>query len=121
MDQKSYLPIYNVAFVLLKDLHQRVPKFSKLYKYTLGEKMLSCATDILSSIANANTQKDMNDRVRVIESLIQKTDDMLLYIRLAEELKLFNNKNAYPFLVEKVTDISRQATGWKNIYIPQNL
>lgn len=121
MDQKSHLPIYNAAFALLKDLHQRVPKFPKAYKYSLGEKMLGCATDMLSIIAKANNKKDMSERVYLIGNLIEKTDEILVHVRIAEDLKLFNSQNAYPFLVEKVTDISRQGAGWKNIYIPQNL
>jgi hypothetical protein len=121
MNQSSQLPIYNSVFFLLKDLHQRVPKFSKLYKYSLGEKMLNTTMEMLMTITKANSQKDMKERVILIEILLEKTDQMLIHVRIAEELKLFNSQNAYPFLTQKIIDISRQSAGWKNIYIPQNL
>jgi|GEM_PF-5170088 len=47
MAQYSHLPIYNTAFVLLRENYQRVPKFGKQYKYMLGEKMLGCCVNIL--------------------------------------------------------------------------
>jgi hypothetical protein len=121
MNQHSHLPIYNTTFSLLKDLHQRVPKFAKLYKYTLGERMLDSTMNMLMIIIKANSQKDMKERVFLIEALMEKTDEMLIHIRIAEELKLFNSQNAYPFLAQKITDISRQSAGWKKTYNPQNL
>ena len=82
---------------------------------------MNSAADIVELIVKANGQKDMKERLYFIQILLEKTDEIILQIRIAEELKLFNNKNTYAFLIEKITDISRQATGWKNTYIPQNL
>ncbi len=40
MAQYSHLPIYNLAYELLKEFYQRIPKFTKQYKYLLGEKLV---------------------------------------------------------------------------------
>jgi hypothetical protein len=120
MAKSDNLPIYNSAFSLLKNLHERVPKFSKLYKYGLGEKVLVCGMDIVLLIVEANNQKSNYTRISSIEKIIKKTDELMLYIRLAEELKQFNSAKAYPFLVDKICEISRQSAGWKNTYLPQN-
>ncbi len=120
MSQVSHLPIYNSALFLLKDLHERVTKFSKLHKYTLGQKITDYSTEIIIFISDANNEKKSYSRISIIEKIIRKTDELLVYIRVAEELKLFNNTKAYPYLIEKICEISRQSAGWKNIYLPQN-
>ena len=120
MSQISHLPIYNSSLFLLKDLHERVTKFSKLHKYTLGQKITCCATEIIILISDANNEKKSYSRISVIDKIIRKTDELLVYIRIAEELKLFNNEKSYPYLIEKICEISRQGAGWKNIYLPQS-
>ena len=73
MAKSDNLPIYNSAFSLLKNLHERVPKFSKLYKYGLGEKVLVCGMDIVLLIVEANNQKSNYTRISSIEKIIKKT------------------------------------------------
>ncbi len=120
MSQSSHLKIYNSAMFLLRDFYERVPKFSKQYKYILGEKMISCVVEIIMLITKANNERMDKRRVLIIEEIINKTDELFVYVRIAEELKQFNSSSAYSYLIEKITDISKQSTGWRKIYIPQN-
>ena len=120
MSHASELKIYNSALFLLKDLYERVPKFNKQYKYLLGDKLIQSNVEIVKEISKANNQKIKLQRVEHIEKVLQKVDELFVYIRIAEELHRFNSKNAYPYLIEKLSEILRQATGWKRLYSPQN-
>lgn len=50
-------------FFLLKDLYERVPKFSKQYKYLLGEKMLECCIESIVLINQISDEKDNEKRI----------------------------------------------------------
>lgn len=102
MSHASELKIYNSALFLLKDLYERVPKFSKQYKYLLGDKLILCNVEIVKEISKANSQKIKLQRVKHIEIILEYIDEMFIYIRIAEELHQFNSKNAYPYLIEKL-------------------
>lgn len=120
MSHASELKIYNSALFLLKELYERVPKFNKQYKYLLGDKLIQCNVEIIKEISKANNQKSKIVRIKHIEMILEYIDEMFIYIRISEELHQFNSKNAYPYLIEKLSEISRQATGWKRLYSPQN-
>lgn len=120
MSQTSHLKIYNSAMFLLKDFYERVPKFGKQYKYLLGEKMINCVVEIILKITEANSENIKSRRVLIIENILYKIDELFVYIRIAEELKQFKSSSVYPYLIEKLTDLERQGTGWKKIYLPQN-
>jgi len=47
MAQYAHLPIYNLAYELLKEFYQRVPKFAKQYKYLLGEKLIGANVEVI--------------------------------------------------------------------------
>ena len=112
MAKNSELKIYNSALFLLKDLYERIPKFSKQYKYLLGERLLDCNVELIKEISAANRTRQKSVRIEHINKLIIITDEMFLYIRIAEELKQFKSTSAYPYLIEKLADVSRQGTGW---------
>ena len=117
MTSASHLPIYNAAFLLAKDMHERVQRFDKGHKYQLGEKILCASVDIIMLITCANKKNNGSARVEELQKLEVKIDEILVYVRIAEELKQFNSAKAYPHLIETVTSISRQCAGWKNSYV----
>lgn len=105
---------------LLRDLYERIPRFSKQYKYLLGEKLIDCDIEIIKEIAEANNERMKSKRLEHIEIILKKVDEMFVYVRIAEELKQFKSSSAYPYLIEKLSEISRQGTGWRKLYLPQN-
>jgi len=113
MSQYLHLPIYNVAFGFLKELHMRVPKFSKQHKYFLGGKLIEYNIDIIRLIIEANNCRDMSLRSTELAKLSEKIELLILHTRLAEELEQWGSKNGYLFLVEKLADLSRQTEGWR--------
>jgi four helix bundle protein len=120
MSTSSELKIYNSAMFLLKDLYQRIPRFDKQYKYLLGERLIDSTIEIIKEISEANNERLKVKRLEHIDKILKKVDEMFVYIRIAEDLKQFKSSSAYPHLIEKISEILRQGTGWKRLYLPQN-
>lgn len=113
MSNYSQLPIYNSVFFLLKDLYERVPKFSKQYKYILGEKMLDCCIETILLITQISEEKENEKRLVYISNIVEKMNKLLIYTRIANELNQLGKESAYFFLAEKILDIVNQTENWK--------
>jgi len=113
MTQYSQLPVYNIVFFLLKDLYERVPKFSKQYKYILGEKMLNCCIKTMVLINQISDEKENVQRVINVNEIQKNINELLIYTRLANELNQLGKESAYFYLAEKIVDISNQTENWK--------
>ena len=113
MSNYSQLPIYNSVFFLLKDLYERVPKFSKQYKYILGEKMLGCCIETILLITQISEDKESEKRLVYISNITEKMNKLLIYTRIANELNQLGKESAYFFLAEKILDIVNQTENWK--------
>ena len=109
----SNLPIYNNIFSLLKELYVRVPKFSKEYKYLLGEKMIKCCIDSMVLINQISSSKERTERTVLLLKIEDKMNELLVHIRIANELNQLIKKENYFFLSEKVVEILNQAENWK--------
>ena len=113
MSNYSKLQIYNSVFFLLNDLYERVPKFSKQYKYLLGEKMLDCCVKTIVLITQISEEKDNEKRIFYISKISEYINTLLIYIRLANELNQLGKESTYFFLSEKILDILNQTENWK--------
>jgi len=113
MSVYSNLPIYNTLVNLLKDLHERVPRFSKEYKYFLGEKMLKCCVDSLVLLCKISASKEKISRIEFLSQIENNMNVLLIYMRIANELNQLTKKDNYFFLSKKVVEILNQAENWK--------
>ena len=111
--QYSHLPIYNLAFDLLKEFYQRVPKFSKQYKYFLGGRLVEYNVEIIRLIIETNNERDTGKRTNLLKDLGEKIELLIIHLRIANELKQLGQQKSYLFLVEKAVNLSRQAEGWR--------
>ena len=109
----SQLPIYNNIFFLLKDLYVRVPKFSKQYKYLLGEKMLECCVNAIFLITQISNEKDNEKRIIYVSEIHNNINILLIYIRIGNELNQLGGESSYFYLSEKILDILNQTENWK--------
>lgn len=119
MAQYSHLAIYNKAFALLREFYLRVPKFSKQYKYLLGERLIGDNIEIIRLIIRVNSERDNKRRIVLLENMCMAIESLIINIRIANELKQLGKESAYLYLSEIVVDLSKQAEGWRK-YTPQN-
>ncbi|MCX6717850.1 MAG: hypothetical protein NTU76_04240 [Candidatus Taylorbacteria bacterium] len=97
MSQYSHLPIYNSTINCLKDLYQRIPKFSKQYKYLLGGKLIEYNTKIISLIFEISNSRNKEERMAFVDEIAKNIDLLLIHIRICNGgngvryLLFFNN------------------------------
>ncbi len=113
MSNYSNLPVYNHIFALLKDLYVRIPKFSKEYKYLLGEKMVGCCIDCLFLINQISLSEKKEERLILLLEIESKMNQLLVYVRIANELNQLTKKDNYFFLSQKIVEILNQTENWK--------
>lgn len=113
MAQYSHLPIYNLAYELLKEFYDRTPKFSKQYKYVLGERLITANIEVIKLILETNNTRDKVKRKTLLENLVWQTELIIIHLRIASELKQLGGEKSYLFLLGKVVGLSKQAEGWR--------
>jgi hypothetical protein len=113
MSQYSNLPIYNTTVSCLKDFYQRVPKFSKQYKYLLGGKLIEYNIKIISLIFVISNSKDKEKRVSLVDEIIKNINLLIIHTRICNELKQFGKDSSYLYISENLVDICNQAEKWK--------
>jgi hypothetical protein len=113
MAQYSHLPIYNTAFALLREMYERVPKFGKQYKYFLGGEILKANIEAIRLILEVNNTRDMARRKELLEALIWQSESVIIFLRIANELRQLGGEKNYLHLLEKSVALSKQAEGWR--------
>jgi len=115
----QHLPIYNKAFALLRELNERVPGFSKQYKYFLGGELIKNNIEIIRLIIKANNERDWEKRQAHMEALCSTVEILITNLRIANELRQLGGQKQYLYLSAFAVELSKQAEGWKN-YVPQS-
>lgn len=113
MAQYSHLPIYNVAFDLLRNFYERVPKFGKQYKYLLGEKIIGADIEAIRLILEINNTREIEKRKMLLDRLVWVIESIIILLRIANELKQLGGEKSYLYLLEKTVGLSKQAEGWR--------
>ena len=108
MAQYAHLPIYNLAFDLLKELYQRVPKFARQYKYSLGERLLNANIEAIHLILEANNTRDKAKRRELLSRLVWQVESIIIHTRIANELQQWGGEKSYLFLLERTVSLSKQ-------------
>ncbi|HIQ36405.1 MAG TPA: four helix bundle protein [Desulfocapsa sulfexigens] len=62
------LPIYKVAYDLLIEIFKRTKRFPGEYKYTIGERLINEALELVINIYKANKSQKQNRLERVAEA-----------------------------------------------------
>lgn len=113
MARYSHLPIYNTAFSLLREFYERVPKFGKQYKYFLGGEIIKENIEVIKLILEINDEKEAKERKILLKNLVWHSESIIIYLRIANELKQLGGEKSYLYLLEKCVAISKQAEGWR--------
>ncbi len=113
MAQYSHLPIYTDAFILLRELYNRVPKFNKQYKYLLGGEIIKTNIEAIRLILEINNTEDKEARIELLRDLVWCSESIIINLRIANELKQLGGEKSYLYLLEKSVGLSKQAEGWR--------
>jgi len=104
------LPVFKDVYKLTVELFRLTSKFSREYKFTLGQDMKKDCILLVRSIYRANKVKD---KAIYLEQFLDDFEVVKLEIRLCTELKLITIKNQAA-LSALMDSIGRQITGWRN-------
>ena len=77
MAQYSHLPIYTDAFILLREMYQRVPRFNKQYKYLLGGEMIKMNIEAIRLILEINNTRETNKRKELLGNLVWCSESII--------------------------------------------
>lgn len=114
MKLTSELPIYRDTFELVSLVFDYVPAFPKLFKYSIGQRMLDTSLALFEYIQLANRAgKDHNAKVKYLQEFLIKFELLKVLIRLCNEKRIISIKQTAQLAV-LVSSIGKQATAWKN-------
>ena len=102
------LPVYKVAYDLLSLILDISPNMQRSFRYTIGERILNTAVDLLQNIYRANTVYDKS------VPLTAARDNLIsvrLFIRLAHDKKQISSKN-YLIANDLIENVGKQLTSW---------
>ena len=108
----NQLSIYKETYNLVKTITIFVNKMPRLYKFTLGEKILNTAYDLFNYIQLANMFKE--DRNKHLQMFVVKFESLKTLLRLGFELRALEGLNRQVEIARLTESIGRQVTAWKN-------
>lgn len=108
----SQLRIYQDTFTLAKTISGYVDKMPRVFKFTLGERILDTAYDLFNHIQMANMYKE--ERNEHLKMFIVRFESLKTLIRMAFELRAIEGLGRQAEISRMMESIGRQVTAWKN-------
>jgi len=109
MSLYAELPIYRDSYSLLLAIYQLTGKFSREYKYTLGQDMKRDALNLFRNLYQAN--RSANKRQN-LDDFLAEFELLKLEIRICVDLRLMSLKKMAE--ISLLTDnIGKQINAWK--------
>ena len=106
------LQVFRDTYDLLLRVCDLQPKLPRLYRYTVGERLVNQVLDTLSLIYEVNSGQDKQSALSRLQRSHQMT---VLLLRLLSDRRVLTPQQFAPY-VQLETRIGRQITGWKNYY-----
>jgi hypothetical protein len=88
---------------------QKVEKFPKSYRFSVGQRMIDAALDLLLLLVEAAYRRDKRETLRTAGL---RTNALRFLLRLANDLKLLP-PSAYGFATEQLDEVGRMVGGWE--------
>ncbi len=95
------------VYTLLVWITERIAKFPKDYKYTIGNRLSERSFDLLEECIAAYAARERNSVRKVSGTL----DCVRYYLRFSKDLKLISIEQ-YGFASEKINEIGKIVGGW---------
>ena len=104
------LPVYRDSYNLLLEIYNVTNKFSREYKYSLGQDM---KRDVLSLFRNLYKANRSIDKQQELECFLDDFELLKIEIRMCGDLRLLPIKKVAE--ISLLTDaIGKQITAWRN-------
>ena len=117
MSLYAELPIYRDSYSLLLAIYQLTGKFSREYKYTLGQDMKRDALNLFRNLYQANRAKDKRQN---LDDFLAEFELLKLEVRMCVDLRLLSLKKMAE--ISLLTDnIGKQINAWKQKAVRQNI
>ena len=110
----EYPVVVQKAYEFSLWLIQKVENFPKSYRFSLGDRLLQGALDLLMHLVDAAYSREKAAILTEVNRLLNR---MRFLIRLAKDLKLLTI-DAYGHAAERVEEIGRMTGGWKKASVP---
>lgn len=90
---------------------QKISKYPKKYKYTIGDRITNCKLDILEKIIEAkyNERKKKSHFLRQANITIEK---LRFLVRLSKDLQCISIKE-YEYSQKEINEIGKMVGGWE--------
>ena len=102
------LPVYKAAYDLFIEITSLRSKMKREYKFTIGERLMNAALDLIINIYRANKSKDKKKRIADAQEQVEL---IRLLLRLLKDIKEISLKR-FIAINEKIEMVSKQLTGW---------
>jgi len=109
MANHTTLPIYKVAYDLLKAIVEISKNIPREFKQSIGGKLRDECVEIVTLIFRANVS---SDKARHLANLIERLQVCELLLRLARDMRLIST-GQYAKAIQLTDSIGKQATGWR--------
>lgn len=113
----SELKIYRDAFALTSYIVDIQPLLPRMYRYTIGQKLMNTSLEMFEYIQLANMYKE--SRVKHLAGFTVKFELLKTLIRLCSEKRLISTKQQAD-IARRTTAIGKQAAAWKNASISRS-
>ena len=107
---KAELPVVvGKAYDFSVWLIQKVEHFPRSYRFSVGDRLVAAAIDLLLRLVDAAYARDKTAILSEVNGMLNR---MRYLLRLAKDLKLLS-VDSYGYAAERVEEIGRMAGGWR--------
>lgn len=107
------LPVYRSIYDLLLNLTQKVQKFSKDYRYSIGDRLIQKLIEAMINIYRANETQDIITKIQHIEKIQTLLLETKLYLRVLHDVKQLTTRQ-FANLAETLVLSEKHVANWKN-------
>jgi hypothetical protein len=103
------LPVFKVAYELLKDIYRIGPHLDRAYRFTLGERVQDEITGLMLNVYRANC---VYDKVAFIQAARENALVVRLLVRVLHDERQVTAKS-FLLINDKIESISKQLAAWE--------
>jgi hypothetical protein len=111
------LPVYKVAYDLLREIYRISIDMQRTYRFTLGERVQKEMTELMLNIYRANSVREKTAHIRAARENVVV---VRLLLRVAHEEKQIILRR-FVEVNDKIESISKQLTAWEKSTINNSL